>query len=30
MIRQDDPPYGVDNLKTYAERLYQAGYRKVK
>ncbi|WP_272694427.1 hypothetical protein [Providencia sp. PROV036] len=30
MIKPDDPPYGVlPNSKTYAERLYKAGYRKV-
>ncbi|ENJ7584996.1 hypothetical protein ACVS1I_003713 [Providencia rettgeri] len=30
MIKSDDPPYSVfPNSKTYAERLYKAGYRKV-
>ncbi|MBQ0268514.1 hypothetical protein [Providencia huaxiensis] len=29
MIKSDDPPYGMPDSKTYAERLYKAGYRKV-
>lgn len=29
MIKPDDPPYSMPNSKTYAERLYKAGYRKV-
>lgn len=30
MIKFDDPPYDtLPNSKTYAERLYKAGYRKV-
>lgn len=29
MIKADDPPYSMPNSKTYAERLYKAGYRKV-
>ncbi|BBU96546.1 hypothetical protein ABN327_08100 [Providencia huaxiensis] len=28
MIKPDDPPY-ISDSKTYAERLYEAGYRKV-
>ncbi|MER1961169.1 MULTISPECIES: hypothetical protein [Proteus] len=29
MIKSDDPPYDMPDSKTYAERLYKAGYRKV-